>query len=123
RRRREFLDFMNDVVAAHPGRELHVVLDNLKTHKPKRDRWLARHPNVHLHYIPTHASWMNMVEVWFSILSRGALRGASFTSTAQVRTAIDAFIAAYNKQACPFEWAKRQVGPKALKNTYGYKSK
>lgn len=76
RRRIEFLDFMNRVVADHPDREIHVVLDNLNTHKPKRDGWLARHPNVHFHFTPTHASWMNQVEIWFSILSRGALAGA-----------------------------------------------
>lgn len=123
RRRREFLDFMNEVVAAHPGREIHVVLDNLNTHKPKNDRWLARHNNVHFHYTPTHASWMNMVETWFSILSRGALRGASFTSPKQVREAIDAFAKVYNKTAGPFEWTKREVGPKPLRNTYGKKNK
>jgi hypothetical protein len=59
RRRREFLAFMNDVVAEYPNRELHVVLDNLNTHKPKTDRWLARHPRVHFHYTPTRASWLN----------------------------------------------------------------
>ena len=110
RRRREFLDFMNELVAGYPeGTELHVVLDNLNTHKPKHDRWLARHPNVHFHYTPTRASWLNQVEVWFSILWRGALRGASFTSPRQVRQAIDAFIAAYNEQAAPFEWRKAVV--------------
>ena len=123
RRRREFLDFMNEVVAANEGREIHVVLDNLNTHKPKNDQWLRRHPNVRFHFTPTHASWMNMVEVWFSILSRGALRGASFTSTTQVRQAIDAFIAAYNPTASPFEWTKKEVGPKRLRNTYGNKRK
>src|SRR5437868_12272107 len=55
RRRREFLDFMNELVAEYPGKELHVVLDNLNTHKPKEDRWLKAHPNVHLHFIPTHS--------------------------------------------------------------------
>ena len=58
RRRVEFLDFMNQVVARHPGKQIHVILDNLSTHKPKRDLWLARHSNVHLHYTPTHASWL-----------------------------------------------------------------
>jgi hypothetical protein len=56
RRRRDFLAFMNEVVAAYPVQELHVILDNLNTHKPKHDRWLARHNNVHLHFTPTHAS-------------------------------------------------------------------
>src|SRR5207244_8845603 len=53
RRRLEFLHFMNRVVAEHPGREMHVILDNLNTHKPKHDRWLARHKNVHFHFTPT----------------------------------------------------------------------
>jgi integrase len=85
RRRREFLDFMNEIVAENPGREIHVILDNLNTHKPKRDRWLKLHPEVHLHFIPTYSSWLNQVECWFSILSRSALRGASFTSARELR--------------------------------------
>lgn len=109
RRRREFLDFMNEVVAQYPEREIHVVLDNLNTHKPKRDMWLARHPKVKFHFIPTYASWLNQVEVWFSLLSRNALVGASFTDPNQVRAAIDAFTAAHNEAAAPFEWTKTVV--------------
>lgn len=78
RRRVEFLDFMNKVVADYPDREIHVILDNLSTHKPKRDMWLARHPKVHLHYTPTHVLWLNQIEIWFSILSGKSLNGASF---------------------------------------------
>src|SRR3990170_2696556 len=109
RRRREFLAFMNEVVAAHPHQELHVILDNLSTHKPKHDRWLAMHLNVRFHFTPTHASWLNQIEVWFSILSRQALRAASFASARELREAIDRFIASYNDQAAPFEWTKRDV--------------
>jgi transposase len=109
RRRREFLEFMNRVLAEHPDQEIHVVLDNLSSHKPKEDRWLRAHPNVHFHFTPTHASWLNQVEIWFSILSRQALRGASFTSVVQLRQAIDEFITAYNRDAAPFEWTKSQV--------------
>ena len=118
RRRREFLAFMNEVVAAYPDRDLHGILDNLSTHKPKHDRWLARHPRVHLHFTPTHASWLNLVECWFSILSRATLRGASFTTVAELRAAIDAFIAAYNPAAAPFEWRKVIVYPSRLKHNY-----
>ena len=107
RRRVEFLDFMNRLVAEHAGREVHVILDNLNTHKPKHDCWLARHKNVHFHFTPTHASWLNQVEVWFSILSAKALAGASFTSPRQVRDQTDAFINAYNQTAHPFEWTKQ----------------
>jgi transposase len=118
RRRREFLDFMNDLVAANPGRQIHVVLDNLNTHKPKQDRWLKAHPNVHLHFIPTYSSWLNQVECWFSILSRSALRGSSFTSPRQLRDAIDRFVRAYNETATPFEWSKAVVHPSAPRRLY-----
>jgi transposase len=109
RRRVEFLGFMNRLVADHAGREIHVILDNLNTHKPKHDRWLVRHKNVHFHFTPTHASWLNQVEVWFSILSAKALAGASFTAPRQVRDQIDAFIKAYNQTAHPFAWTKQVV--------------
>jgi transposase len=114
RRRVEFLDFMNEVVADDPDREIHVILDNLRTHKPKRDRWLARHKNVHFHFTPTHASWLNQVEIWFSILARSTLNGASFTSVTQLRAAIDAFIDSYNQHAVPFQWRTANVHPKGL---------
>jgi transposase len=109
RRRREFLDFMNEIVAEHAGREIHVVLDNLNTHKPKQDRWLKRHPQVHFHFTPTYSSWLNQAECWFSILTRQALRGASFTSPRQLRQAIDDFVQVYNQHAAPFEWKKAVV--------------
>lgn len=115
RRRIEFLDFMNRVVAAHPGRELHVILDNLNTHKPKNDRWLKRHPNVHFHFTPTKASWLNQVEIWFSILAAKALSGTSFNSRKELMAHIDAFIAAYNVDAKPFVWTKSEVHQKRLK--------
>jgi transposase len=118
RRRREFLDFMNQVVAQYPEKELHVILDNLNTHKPKHDRWLAKHPTVHFHYTPTHASWINQVECWFSILWRQALRGLSVTSFRKLRQAIDAFIEVYSQNAHPFEWTKHAVYPGNLKHTY-----
>jgi len=119
RRRREFLDFMNELVAEYSDdTELHVVLDNLSTHKPKNDRWLARHLNVHFHYTPTHASWLNQVEIWFSKLSRAALKSASFTSPAQVRDAIDQFVKVHNENCQPLEWTKRDVRPKHHKPKY-----
>jgi len=119
RRRREFLDFMNGVVSQYsPQQELHVILDNLNTHKPKRDQWLARHKNVHFHFTPTHASWLNQVEVWFSVLTRRVLRNGSFTSPRQVREAINRFLEAYNQDAAPFEWTKQVVHPAPLKKEY-----
>ena len=118
RRRIEFLDFMNDIVAAHADTAIHVVLDNLNTHKPRNDRWLRRHPNVHFHFTPTRASWLNQVEIWFSILQGKSLHGASFTSVKQLREHIDAFIKAYNINATPFAWTKSEVHQKRLKPSF-----
>lgn len=119
KRRREFLDFMNAVVAGYPpGTQLHVIMDNYSTHKPKDDRWLRMHPNVHFHFTPTHASWLNQVETWFSMLWRHALRGASFTSPRELRRAIDRYIAAYADRAHPFEWTKAVVYPARPKRKY-----
>ena len=116
RRRIEFLEFMNEIVAAYEDTEtaIHVILDNLRTHKPKSDRWLRRHPNVYFHYTPTGASWLNQVEIWFSILERNSLQGASFTSVKQLREHIDAFIESYNQHAKPFVWTKAEVHHKRL---------
>jgi transposase len=119
RRRRELLDFMNSVVSQYPPKqELHVILDNLNTHKPKHDQWLARHKNVHFHFTPTRASWLNQLEVWFSILTRRVLRNGSYTSPRQVRQAINRFLEAYNQDAAPFEWTKQVVHSEPLKKTY-----
>lgn len=118
RRRVEFLDFMNEVVADHPGKEIHVILDNLNTHKPKRDLWLARHPHVHFHFTPTRASWLNQIECWFSVLSRKALRGSSFTSIKEVIEQINAFVEHWNENAHPFQWTKSIVHPSAPKHNY-----
>jgi DDE superfamily endonuclease len=95
RRRVEFLGFMNSVVAAFPDRQIHVILDNLNTHK-KNERWLKKHPKVRFHFTPTRSSWLNQVEIWFSILQGQSLTGASFTAVEQLQEHIDAFIAAYN---------------------------
>lgn len=119
RTRRHFLAFMNQLVADYPSDvELHVILDNLNTHKPKHDRWLQKHKNVHFHFIPTRSSWLNQVEIWFSILSRAALKGASFTHPHQIRHAINNFIEVYNPDAAPFEWTKDSVHQVHLKKRY-----
>jgi len=117
KRREEFLQFMDQIVTEAPAeRELHVILDNYCTHK-KCDAWLAEHPNVHFHFTPTSASWLNQVEIWFGIMSRKALRGASFRNVIELRQAIEAFIAAYNPHAKPFKWRKREVKGSQLRNT------
>jgi transposase len=115
RRRVDFLGFMNSLVAAFPDRVLHVILDNLNTHK-RNERWLKRHPNVYFHFTPTRASWLNQIETWFSILQGQSLSGASFTAIEQLQGHIDAFIAAYNETAEPFAWTKKKVYQRRFKN-------
>jgi transposase len=117
KRREEFLHFMDQIVADAPeGREIHAILDNYCTHK-KCDAWLERHPNVHFHFTPTSASWLNQVEIWFGLMSRKVLRGANFKNVTELRQAIEAFIAAYNPKAKPFKWRKREVKGSQLRNT------
>src|SRR5918995_839800 len=115
RRRVEFLAFMNEIVALYPDTTLHVILDNLSTHKPKNDQWLKRHPNVRFHFTPTRASWLSQVEIWFSILEGTSLHGASFTSVKQLREHIDSFIETYNETAKPFVWTKKKVRQRRFK--------
>ncbi|MEY9745551.1 hypothetical protein ABIF65_004925 [Bradyrhizobium japonicum] len=114
RRRVEFLDFMNSVTATFPNRKLHVILDNLNTHKKNED-WLKAHPNVQFHFTPTSASWLNQVEVWFSILQGQSLSGTSFTSLKQLQEHIDAYVNAYNDRAEPFVWTKKKVRQRRFK--------
>jgi transposase len=117
KKRPDFQSFMEEVVADVPAdQEVHVILDNYATHK-KNDAWLAAHPNVHFHFTPTSASWLNQVEIWFGIFTRKSLRGASFTCKEELTKSIEAFIENYNKNAAPFVWRKREVKGAQLKNT------
>jgi transposase len=117
KRRVEFLEFMDGLIAELPtDKEIHVILDNYCIHK-RNEPWLAAHQNVFFHFTPTSASWLNQVEIWFGILSRKALRGASFKDVKHLRQGIEAFIAAYKITAKPFMWRKRDVRGSQLKNT------
>jgi transposase len=87
--------------------EVHVVLDNLSAHRaPAVHRWLLRHPRFHLHFTPTYASWLNLVERFFGMLTEKALRRGSHTSVAALRDAILAYVAAHNDKSRPFKWTK-----------------
>lgn len=117
KKRVDFQAFMDEVIAdLAPDRQVHVILDNLSTHK-KNDEWLATHPNVTFHFTPTSASWLNQVEIWFGIFQRKTLRNASFQSIDQLIDAIRNFTAAYNENAAPFVWRKREVKGSQLRNT------
>ena len=116
--REDFLKFMDDLLAEYPANQdqtFHVILDNYCTHK-KNNEWLAAHPNVRFHFTPTSASWLNQIEIWFGILSRKVLRGASHDSKEQLRLAIEAFLAAYNQNSKPFVWRKREVKGSQISN-------
>ncbi|MBV6518457.1 MAG: IS630 family transposase [Candidatus Brocadia sp.] len=119
KRRVEFLAFMDQLLLDLPEsdkKEVHVILDNYCIHK-RNEGWLAAHPNVKFHFTPTSASWLNQVEIWFGILSRKALKNASFKSIEHLRTAIAEFIEAYQPNAKPFVWRKREVRGSQLRNT------
>jgi len=98
--------FLADLDAAVPAeRALHVIADNLSAHKtPAVREFLAAHPRISLHHTPTHASWLNQVELFFSILTRGLLRHGEFDSIDDLGAKILAFIADYNQRAKPFRW-------------------
>jgi len=104
----EFVKFLKDIDAVvDPLLKIHVILDNLSTHKtPAVMRWLVRHPRFHLHFTPTHASWLNMVERFFGLLTQKALQRGSHTSVPELRAAITAFIEAHNDEPKPFRWTK-----------------
>jgi transposase len=106
-RHQEFLAFLRQVARAYPRRELHVVVDNLSTHShPVVRAWLQRHPRVQLHFTPTSGSWLNLVEAFFSIITRQALRRGNFPTVADLIAAIERFILAWNDRCRPFTWAK-----------------
>jgi transposase len=106
-RHREFLAFLKQVAKAYPRRQLHVVVDNYATHKhPTVAAWLATHPRVRLHFTPTSASWLNLVEVFFAIITRQALRRGDFASVEELVAAIGRFCRAWNQRCQPFVWVK-----------------
>jgi transposase len=106
-RHREFLAFLKQVAKAYPRRQLHVVVDNYATHKHQRVRaWLGKHPRVQLHFTPTYASWLNLVEVFFAIVERQTLRRGDFASVGELVAAIRRFCDGWNQRCQPFGWTK-----------------
>jgi len=106
-RHQEFLRFLKQVARAYPEVELHLVMDNYATHKRVEIRdWLAANPRIHVHFTPTSGSWMNLVEVWFGIIERQAIRRGTFTSVKDLTSKIRAFINGWNDRAHPFVWTK-----------------
>ena len=118
KKREDFLSFLDGVLADQPqDREIHIILDNYSTHK-RNDDWLAKFEGrVQFHFTPTSASWLNQIEIVFSLLQRKTLSGASFKTKDQMREAIEAFLRKHNERAKPFRWRKREVKGSQLRNT------
>ena len=103
----EFIAFLNSLVRRYPGREIHLICDNYGTHKhPKVRAWLAAHPRFHLHFTPTSASWLNLVERWFALITTQAIRRGSFDSTRRLEEAILRWTAHWNRNPRAFRWTK-----------------
>ncbi len=106
-RHEEFLKFLKQVAKAYPRVKLHLVCDNYATHNhPAVRGWLARNPRITMHFTPTSGSWLNMVEIFFGIITRQAIRRGTFTSVKDLITAIDTYIAGWNERCQPFTWTK-----------------
>jgi transposase len=106
-RHEEFLRFLKHVAKTYPRRNLHIVCDNYATHKhPDVQKWLAKNPRITLHFTPTSGSWLNMVEIFFGIITRQAIRRGTFTSVKDLITAIEIFIDGWNERCQPFTWTK-----------------
>ena len=103
----DFLAFLHRVRRTYRGHALHVILDNSSTHStPAVQDWLARHPEVHFHFTPTGASWLNLVEAWFSILTRKSVRRGSFETVRALIRHIERYLAVWNAHPTPFVWTK-----------------
>ena len=103
----DFLRFMKHLARRYRGRALHVVLDNSSTHStPAVQAWLGAHPEIQFHFTPKGASWLNMVEAWFGILTRKSVRRASFETVRALVRHIEAYIAEWNRHPTPFVWTK-----------------
>jgi len=114
----EFLRFLKQVAKAYPRTKLHIVVDNYATHKhPNVTAWLAKHPRITLHFTPTSGSWLNMVEIFFGIITRQAIRRGTFTSVKDLISAIGTFIDGWNERCEPFVWTKtaEQIIPHATR--------
>jgi transposase len=100
-----FIRFLRRLLNAYPDKDLYVVLDNGSSHRSKKTMaWVAKHKRLHLSFTPTHASWLNQIEIWFGILTRKVVRRGIFKSRDELVERLMNFIAAYNTEARPFQW-------------------
>ena len=118
-RHEEFLRFLKQVAKAYPRRKLHIVVYNYATHKhPAVTSWLDRNKRITMHFTPTSGCWLNMVEFFFGVITRQAIRRGTFTSVKDLIGAIGIFIDAWNERCEPFVWTKTadQTIPRATRS-------
>jgi len=119
----EFVAFLEEIVGSQPkGKEIHIILDNLSTHKTQLVRdFLARNPNVHLHYTPTYSSWLNQVEIWFSKIERDVVARGVFTSVDDLARKLLRYIDRYHRKPRRIKWSysdvSRRITPAAAEST------
>jgi transposase len=100
-----FIRFLRHLLQAYPDKDLYVILDNGSSHRSKKTKaWAAKHKRLHLTFTPTHASWLNQIEIWFGILTRKVVRRGIFKSREELVDRLMGFITTYNQDARPFEW-------------------
>jgi transposase len=120
-RHEEFLKFLNQIAKTYPPRQLHIVVDNYATHKhPAVRSWLEKNKRITLHFTPTSGSWLNMVEIFFGIITRQAVRRGTFTCVKDLIGAIGIFIDSWNERCEPFVWTKTadEIIPRATRGKH-----
>jgi transposase len=115
----EFVAFLAEVVASQPpGKEIHIVADNLSAHKTARvQEFLTTHANLHIHYTPTYSSWLNQVELWFAKIERDVIARGVFTSVKDLARKLMRYIRHYNRRPKPIKWLYRNPKHRIMPHT------
>ena len=116
----EFVAFLTDVVATQPrGKEIHIIADNLSTHKTRRvKQFLEHHPKVQIHYTPTYSSWLNQIELWFSKIERDVIARGIFSSVKDLSRKLMRYVKLYNKNPKPIKWMYRDIQNRISTNSF-----
>jgi transposase len=101
-----FLNFLKTLCRSNPGRELHIIADNLSAHKHHEvQEWVKKRRRPSLHFTPTYASWLNQIEIWFNIFTKNVIKGGIWPSKQALVKQIMQYIRSYNQSSAPFRWA------------------
>lgn len=106
-RSEDFLRFLDGVIRHYPKQRIHVILDNVSSHKSAQVQvWLAQHSQVSFHYVPTYSSWLNMVEIFFNLVQSKVVARGDFPSKKDLVVKLLAFVAKFNREGKRFHWTK-----------------